>query len=117
MSARLVLIVEDEFLVALDMETILNDAGFDVLGPAGSVAEALRLVESNRQLDAALLDNNLNGETAGPVAAALRDRGVPFAFVTGNDRASLPVAFADAPLVRKPFDAARLVETARRLVV
>jgi len=116
MSAKLVLVVEDEFLVALDIETILLDAGFDVLGPAGTVAEALRLIDVN-DLDAALLDNNLNGETACPVATALCSRGVPFAFVSGNDRESLPVAFASVPLVRKPFDARRLVETARRLVV
>jgi CheY-like chemotaxis protein len=116
MTAKRVLVVEDEFLVALDMETILGEAGFEVLGPAGSVAEALRLIESD-QPDAALLDNNLNGESASAVADALTERHVPFAFVSGNDRASLPPAFASVLLVRKPYDAVRLVEAAIRLTV
>ena len=53
-ESPVILIVEDEFLVALDMETILGEAGFDVLGPAGSVSEALRLL-AVRQPDAALM--------------------------------------------------------------
>ena len=72
MTVKSVLVVEDEFLVALDMETILVDAGFEVLGPVGSVAEALRLI-GDQKPDAALLDNNLNGQSVGPVAAALGD--------------------------------------------
>jgi DNA-binding response OmpR family regulator len=115
MSTKSVLVVEDEFLVALDMEMILTDAGFDVLGPAGSVADALRLINLH-QPNAALLDNNLNGQSVSPVADALSARRVPFAFVTGNDRDSLPDAFSDAPLVRKPYDPAGLVAMARRLV-
>ena len=116
MNPKIVLVVEDEFLVALDMETILGEAGFDVLGPTGSVAEALRLIATH-QPDAALLDNNLNGESAGEVAAALREHSVPFAFVSGNGRESLPAAFADVRLVRKPYDAARLVEAAISLTL
>jgi DNA-binding NarL/FixJ family response regulator len=116
MNPKCVLIVEDEFLVALDMETILGEAGFDVLGPAGSVSEALRLL-AVRQPDAALLDNNLNGESARAVANALTAKHVPFAFVSGNDRASLPPEFSSVVLVRKPYDATRLVEAAVRLTV
>jgi CheY-like chemotaxis protein len=116
MTGKRVLVVEDEFLVALDMETILGEAGFDVIGLAGSVAEALRLIAAD-QPDAVLLDNNLNGESAGAVAADLTARRVPFAFVSGNDRQSLPPAFADVLLVRKPFDAARLVEAAITLTI
>ena len=111
MSAKCVLVVEDEFLVALDMEIVLGEAGFDVLGPAGSVEEALRLI-AGHQPAAALLDNNLNGESVGPVAAALSARHVPFAFVSGNDRTSLPSAFDHVLLVGKPFNSAHLVEVA-----
>lgn len=93
---KTVLVVEDEFLVSLDMQTILMDAGFQVLGPAGGVDEAIGLIDRQRP-DAALLDNNLNGHSVGPVAAVLGDRGVPFAFVTGNDRESLPPKFVGAP--------------------
>ncbi len=111
MSTKCVLVVEDEFLVALDMQIVLAEAGFDVLGPAGNVAEALRLID-DRQPDAALLDNNLNGESVGPVAVALAGRSVPFAFVSGNDRSSLPPAFDHVLLLGKPFAAAQLVEIA-----
>ena len=111
---KTVLVVEDEFLVALDMQTILTDAGFLVIGPAGGVDEAIRLLDQQRP-DAALLDNNLNGHSVAPVAAVLGDRGVPFAFVTGNDRDSLPASFMNAPVVRKPFDPARLIDMTRRL--
>lgn len=114
MSANTVLVVEDEFLVALDMESILADAGFEVLGPVASVAEALCLLE-HEQPAAALLDNNLNGTSVAPVATALRERHVPFAFVTGNDRGSLPAPFIAAPVVRKPFDPRHLVDMAKRL--
>jgi CheY-like chemotaxis protein len=114
MNGKTILLVEDEFLVALDMQTILADAGFHVLGPAGNVDEAIGLI-GRRLPDAALLDNNLHGQSVAPVAATLTERGVPFAFVTGNDRDSLPSAFIAAPVVRKPFDAVRLVEMVRRL--
>jgi hypothetical protein len=73
------------------------------LGPAGSVVEALRLIGLRRPR-AALLDNSLKNQSVGPVAVALKDRKVPFAFVTGNDRESLPPGFNDSPLVRKPFN-------------
>jgi CheY-like chemotaxis protein len=116
MNAKSVLVVEDEFLVALDMETILAEAGFDVVGPVGNVADALRLIAQSPP-DAALLDNNLNGESATAVAEALSAMHVPFAFVSGNDRESLPSAFTSVLLVRKPYDATRLVETAISLTL
>ncbi len=115
MSGKYILVVEDEFLVALDMETILADAGFEVLGPVASVVEALRLIGVQRP-NAALLDNNLNGQSVGPVAVALNDRNVPFAFVTGNDRDSLPPGFNDSPMVRKPFNPNGLITMARTLL-
>jgi len=115
MSTKYILVVEDEFLVALDMETILADAGFEVLGPVGSVVEALRLIGLH-QPTAALLDNNLNGQSVGPVAVALNSRNVPFAFVTGNDRESLPPGFNDSPMVRKPFNPNGLISMARTLL-
>ena len=114
MRPKILLVVEDEFLVALDMEMILAEAGFTVLGPAGSVDEGLELL-GGQPPDAALLDNNLNGRSAGPIAAALTQMGVPFAFVTGNDRDGLPADFNGAPMVRKPFDQERLIAMARQL--
>lgn len=100
------LLVEDEFVLALGITDVLVDAGADVLGPVGSVSDALSLVEQIPEIDAAVLDVNLAGETIYPVADALQARGVPFLFATANDRAQLPERFAGVPLCRKPFDAA-----------
>ncbi|MFC0679669.1 response regulator [Lysobacter korlensis] len=99
------LLVEDEYVLALGVADMLVDAGADVLGPVGSVGDALTLIEQVPEIDAAVLDVNLGGETIYPVADALMARNVPFMFATANDRADLPERFRDAPLCRKPFDA------------
>jgi len=114
MAAQRLLVVEDELLVALDIETILTDAGLIVIGPASSAAEALELLASTPP-DAALIDANLSGETIDAVAQSLSDRRIPFAYVTGYGRESLP-AKHPAPIVSKPFDADQLLAAARRLL-
>ena len=114
MPAQRLLVVEDELLVALDIESILNEAGLAVIGPASSAAEALGLLAGSEP-DAALIDANLSGEPITAVARALADRGIPFAYVTGYGRESLPGDF-QAPIVPKPFDADQLLAAARRLL-
>jgi CheY-like chemotaxis protein len=114
MPAQRVLVVEDELLVALDIESIVIEAGMAVIGPASTAAEALRLIETTA-FEAALIDANLNGEPIDEVAGALSERGIPFAYVTGYGRESLPAAHP-APIVTKPFDAAQLVAAVRRLL-
>ena len=96
-----VLVVEDEFLIALDLLAILDDLGCVALGPAATVEEALRLLAADPP-DAALLDMNLRGIRATPVALALAAGGVPFATVTAYP--GLPEAVFDGvPIVAKPF--------------
>jgi DNA-binding response OmpR family regulator len=114
MPARRVLVVEDELLVALDIESIVTEAGMVVIGPASTAAEALRLIDTTT-FDAALIDANLNGEPIDEVAAALGERAIPFAYVTGYGRESLPAAHP-APIVTKPFDAAQLLAAVRQLL-
>ena len=114
MSARRLLIVEDELLVALDIETILSDAGLVVLGPVSSASEALTLIADGGP-DAALLDANLGGEPITEVARSLSERGIPFAYVTGYGRESLPEGY-EAPIVTKPFDAGQLLAAVRYLL-
>ena len=90
---RLVLVVEDEFLIAMDLELLLQRHGWRVLGPAATVAEALRLLAGETP-DVALLDVNLRGEPVTPVAEELRARGVPFVLASAYDtggRARLPL--------------------------
>ncbi|HEY8573918.1 HWE histidine kinase domain-containing protein [Phenylobacterium sp.] len=97
-----VLIVEDAVLLALELETGLSEAGAEVIGPAYELEEAMALLD--RQIDAAVLDANLNGRSVTPVAEALARRNVPFVFATGyGETAGAPGGF-DAPVIRKPYD-------------
>ena len=114
MAGQRLLVVEDELLVALDIESILSEAGLDVIGPASTAAEALKLI-ADTPPDAALIDASLSGEPIDAVAQALSERGIPFAYVTGYGRDSLPAAHP-APIVPKPFDAGQLLAAARRLL-
>jgi two-component sensor histidine kinase len=109
------LVVEDEMLVALALSAGLQDAGAEVVASTGSASEAIAIIES-QSLDGALLDANLKGRPVDDIAAALTRRNVPFVFVTGYGRESLPRAFATAPLLAKPFSQAQLLEVATQLV-
>jgi PAS domain S-box-containing protein len=97
-----VLIVEDASLLALELEAALREAGAEVLGPAGSVEEAIGLMD--QPFDVVLLDANLNGQSAGPVAAALARLGRPFILATGHADAAALVAEPPAATVRKPYN-------------
>ena len=83
LTDRRILVVEDEFLLMEDLCRDLQDAGAVVVGPAPSVAQALALIETEPAIDAAILDVNLGGEMAFPVADALQRRDCPFVFTTG----------------------------------
>jgi CheY-like chemotaxis protein len=100
------LIVEDEYTIAGDMARWFEEAGVQVVGPAGSVRKALALVSSD--LDAAVLDVNLGDERVFPVADALSTAGVPFVFATGYDAHIIPEIYADVPRCEKPVDMMQL---------
>lgn len=114
MSVR-VLIVEDEPFIALDWEDRLTEAGFEIGATSPSVERALQAIET-QEFDVAVLDGNLRGESVEPVAVALRERGIPFLFVTGYGRDALPQGFRDAPFISKPVEPVQLVTTVRKLV-
>ena len=103
LSGRRVLVVEDESLVAMLIETILEDLGCIPVGPAATVPEALSLIEGDTAIEAALLDVNVAGREVFPVAEALRARGVPFVFSTGYGEAGLPEHWRGNPTIQKPF--------------
>lgn len=117
-SGRVVLVVEDEFLIALDLEQLLRRHGWRVLGPAATVAAALRLLRQGDTPDVALLDVNLRGEPVTPVAEELRARGVPFVLASAYGRSELAAvaALAGVPLVGKPTDEHRLLAALARAV-
>jgi DNA-binding response OmpR family regulator len=102
-----ILVVEDEFLVALELEGMLQELGGEVIGPLGNLDQALAVAREH-PLDVAVLDVNLGGRAVTPVADALAARAVPFVFCTGYDAMSLPVRHAAAPLLMKPCQAREL---------
>lgn len=102
---RSILIVEDEYFIADDMARALADQGAEIIGPVGSVEEALELLKQHDNLSGALLDLNLHGRLSYDVADVLMTRGVPFIFSTGYDTPTLPVRFASIPCFVKPSDA------------
>jgi PAS domain S-box-containing protein len=110
---RRVLVVEDEPLIAMEIVAILSDAGFTVVGPAGSVAQALAVIERSG-CEAAVLDINLGKETAEPIARVLSARATPFVTISGYSREQQPAAFRNAPLVSKPVRPERLVAEIRK---
>jgi PAS domain S-box-containing protein len=109
------LVVEDEPLVSMDIIAGLEEAGAEVAGRAGTLEEALHLIEG-MSLDAALLDGNLRGRPVDDIAAALTRRKIPFAFVTGYGHNSLPRLFSHAAILSKPFSREQLLDAARQLV-
>jgi DNA-binding response OmpR family regulator len=103
-----VLVVEDDALVAFDLESVLEAAGYTVVGPVGLLDEAVTMA-SEELFDAALLDIHLRGEVVYPVADILMDRGIPFMFLSGYGEGDLPSRFHDRPLYRKPYSAQLLL--------
>ena len=115
--ASLILVVEDEFFIAFDLAATLEGGGYQVLGPAPSVAGALKLLGTQRP-DAAVLDVNLKGEMVTPVARLLREMKVPFVLASAYGRSELPddEALAGAPSVGKPTEPARLLVVLEELL-
>ena len=111
-----VLVLEDEAIVLLMIEDLLAELGCTVVGPAGTVTEALALAEAGG-FEAALLDLNLGrGETSYPVADLLAERQVPFAFVTGYSADVLAPPHDGRPILEKPFWGDALSNVLKRLV-
>ncbi len=98
-----ILVVEDETMIAMFLEDMLAELGCAVVGPVGRVASAVALIEASGHLDGALLDVNLRGELAYPVADALLRRNVPFVFITGYAAAGLDRRYSAIPALAKPF--------------
>ena len=98
-----ILLVEDEALVAMSMKDMLVELGFEVLGAYAKPADALAVVRDH-EVNAALLDVNLGGESIYPVADALAAKGLPFAFVTGYGTEAIDERFAHVPVLQKPIE-------------
>lgn len=96
-----VLVVEDEVLIAMDIQAELEDAGWTVIGPAGTVAQAMKLLEGHTP-SVAVLDINLGGSPSFPIADALEARSIPFVFLSGNALTGEGERFSHRRLFSKP---------------
>jgi len=109
-----VLIVEDEPLLAWELELSLAAAGAVIIGPASTLSSGMALAEDG-DLDAAVIDYRLGQEEAVPLAAMLYQRGTPFVIHTGHGTTS-DGGWWSAPIVRKPSNPDRIVQVLAALV-
>ena len=115
-AGRRVLVAEDEFVIALEVDEALRRTGYEVVGPVAAAEEAERFARGER-LDAAVLDVGLRGGTVFAAADLLAGLGVPFVLLTGSLEETLPERFQGRPFLAKPYVAeglpAALEEAAR----
>jgi DNA-binding NarL/FixJ family response regulator len=102
LADKRVLIVEDEYIVALNIATEVAARGAVIVGPVGTVDGALEALKSTH-VDGAILDINLRGRKSFPIAEALADRHIPFVFATGYQIShDIPARYANAARFEKP---------------
>ena len=111
-----ILMVEDEILIAMQLQSIFEEHGAVVVGPCHTLAEALRRAEHER-ISAATLDLNLDRDSAMPVAAVLQRRSIPFVFYSVQRRGDPPIAgWSHIRVISKPADPLVLVAALRGLL-
>ncbi|HEX2527226.1 MAG TPA: hypothetical protein VHL31_13140 [Geminicoccus sp.] len=108
LSGTRVLVVEDVYVIADDLQHELEHAGAEVVGPVPTLDAAMKLVTAGPGIDGAVLDVELNGQKVFPLAAELSNRGVPFVFVTGYDQSMIPAEHSHVPRYEKPADAMKI---------
>ena len=100
---RRILVVEDEYLIAMSLQDALENAGSVVVGPVPSVDKAIQKIESEPDIDAAVVDVNLGGLLAYPVADMLIARKIPFVFTSGYDDNVLRERYSQVKNCPKPY--------------
>lgn len=109
-----ILVAEDESLIAIDLESMLENLGCVAVGPVASVQQVLRTVQDH-EIDGAILDVNLRGESILAALPVLRERGIPIVLSSGyNNPDLLPADFRDLPRITKPYNQAALNEICRK---
>ncbi len=108
-TGKRILIVEDEFLVALSLQDTLTSLGCVVVGPVSNLSAAIQAAET-QTIDVAILDVNLRGDLVFPAADVLVERGVPIIFCSGHlANAQFPARHSDHVRVPKPYTAPMMV--------
>ncbi|MGR6328528.1 response regulator [Sphingomonas sp. XXL09] len=115
LHGKRVLVVEDEYLIADDLARALASAGAEVIGPAASLPQGMRLTQSEPRIDAAVLDINLRDTMVYPLIDRLIGDGVAVLLTTGYDLATIPVAYQGLSRCEKPVSAAGLMRAAEAL--
>jgi len=108
LSGAKILLVEDEFYLAIDMKEQIEDAGGTVLGPCKDSIAAIEHIEEGP--DCAIVDINLGQGPSFAIAEVLAERSVPFLFLTGYDAATIPPRFAEVECIQKPASAPRVID-------
>lgn len=114
-SRARIFVAEDEFLVAVLLQQDLELAGYEVVGPFSRLSDALDAAE-RESFDLALLDLNMNGQMAYPLADRLAARAIPFIVLSGYGTMDLPERLREAPRLSKPYDSAALIRQIERLL-
>ena len=109
-----ILAIEDAFLVGLQLKRDLEALGFEVVGPASTVAEAMELLD-HPGLVLGVLDINLGTEDSIPIAQALRDRKIPLLFISGYESVARE-PFEEATVLRKPTTPARIAKAIEAII-
>ena len=105
------LVVEDEFLIALDAQRILEEAGAGTVLLANSIADVRKLLADGPRIDAAVLDLKLGDEDASPLMEDFAHRKIPFLVTTGLDTASGQIR-----ILAKPYRDAEFIDAILELV-
>ena len=100
---RRILVVEDEYLIATSLVDALENAGSIVVGPVPSVDKAIKTIELDPHIDAAVVDVNLGGVLAYPIADMLNARKIPFVFTSGYEDNVLRNRYAQVKNCPKPY--------------
>jgi CheY-like chemotaxis protein len=113
-SGRRILVVEDELMIRMLLDGMLEDLGYTMAAEAGAIDEAVALAKQ-ADVDAAILDVNLNGQPITPVVEVLIKRGVPFVFATGYGAGGVPEPYRNNPTLQKPFQSEALEQALKAL--
>lgn len=114
-KSKSILVVEDESLIAMNLETILEDLGYSVIGPIMTVRDLEKALSGQLAADAAILDVNIAGERIFPYARELRDRGIPLLFASGYGASGMSEDFAHFPVVAKPYTEEQISDMLERI--
>ena len=115
MKEQRILVIEDEFLIAMEIASALEEAGFSGVEIADNEAQALHRI-ATEHWDGVVADANLNGQRINRVVVTVCERSIPFIIVTGYGKRALPASIGDAPVVEKPFDGPTLAAALNRVL-